>query len=92
MKPLLKKDITNFLDRFDNFSSSEIRGLQVLTPSSFELTLATQDKARAYDWITLTLNFNEVNDAKLVEEKNLPHIDLSEGMSLIHEGDMFALV
>jgi hypothetical protein len=90
MKPLLKKDIPSFLDRFDNFTSSEIRELKVITPTSFELTLTTQDKARAYDWITLSIAFNGIIDAKLVDESNLAHIDLSDGMSIVDDNGMFA--
>lgn len=85
MKPLLTKYFKTFLQRFDNFKDAQIRSLEVISASNITLTLETQDSARAYDWITLTLVFEGVSDAKLLEESKFSFIDTCEGISLFHE-------
>ena len=78
------------LQRFDNFKDAELRSLKVVTPTHIQLTIATQDKARAFDWITLELDFIGVSDAKLVEENKLPYIDMDDGVTLLHNNHEFA--
>lgn len=90
MKPLLKKELPNFLERFVHFSDAELRSVEVLSASQIQLTLAVQDKARAYDWITVTLLFSGVHDAKLPQENQLSFIDMSEGANIIVENETFA--
>jgi len=48
-------------------------------------TFALQDGARAFDWITLTLEFSGVSDAKLLNDTQLPLVDMSDGITLIDE-------
>ena len=55
-----------------------------------KISLAVQDSARAFDWIGLELLFSGVTDAKLVENEKLHLIDLSEGLSIINNDNMFA--
>ena len=90
MRPISKKELTTFVERFENFKDAELRSLEVLSASSLQLTLATQDKARAYDWITIKLLFNGITDAKLPEEKQLSFIDMSEGANIIIDEEKFA--
>lgn len=90
MKPLLQTQVPAFLKRFDNFKDAEFRSLEIISPLLITLTLATQDSARAYDWVTITLEFSGVSDAKLLSEKQLAYIDMSEGISLISIENKFA--
>lgn len=90
MRPLLQTQIKSFLKRFNNFENAEIRTLEIVTPQNILLTFALQDEARAYDWITLTLSFHEVSDAKLLTTNQLKLLDLSDGFSLFFEENQFA--
>ena len=90
MRPLLQTDIVPFLKRFDNFKDAEFRSLEIISPLLITLTLAVQDASRAFDWITITLEFSGISDAKLLEEQQLSFIDMSEGISLISIENKFA--
>jgi hypothetical protein len=90
MKPLLKNELGKFLDRFANFTSAEIRELNLISATSIEMVLATQDKARAFDWISLKIQFNVVYDARLVDENKLGFISMDNGISIINEDNKFA--
>ena len=85
MKPLNPAGITKLLERFDDFKESEIRSLEIISPTEMAMTFALQDKARAYDWITLQLLFSGVTDAKLVDANKLDYIDMSDGVSILYE-------
>ena len=90
MKPLTSPALPKFLDRFDNFKGGELRLLDVVSPFEIKITLATQDKARAYDWITIELLFSGVQAANLVEENQLGFIDMQDGVNIIFEENNFA--
>ena len=89
MKPLNPAGITKLLERFDDFKESEIRSLKIISPTEIAITFALQDKARAYDWITLQLFFSAVTDAKLVDANKLDYIDMSDGVSILYEEGHF---
>ncbi len=76
--------------RFDNFKNAELRSLDVVSPTHIKLNVAVQDSARAFDWITLELDFIGVTDARLLESKKLQFVDMSEGASLLHVNKEFA--
>ena len=83
MKPLLKKDLSAFLKRFDGFKDAELRSIEIISPTIVKITLAVQDSAREFDWITIKLELSEIIDARLLENSKLPHVDMSEGISII---------
>lgn len=90
MKPLLEKDLVNFLERFDNFKDGEFRSIEILSPTNISITLAGQDKARGFDWLSMKLEIVGVADAKLLDKSKLSHIDMDDGISIIKEDDKFA--
>lgn len=90
MRPLLKKEIDAFLDRFGRFVDSEFRSIDILSPNSIKITLAAQDSARGFDWITVDLEFDGVSDALLPQSSKLPHIDMGEGITITSQNDLFA--
>ena len=90
MRPLLPSQLKEFLDRFDYFKESEVRSLEIISPTIIEMTLTAQDKARAYDWVTITFLFDEVKDAKLINGSQIAYIDLDDGISIVTEDDFFA--
>lgn len=90
MKPIPQTQLSNFLERFSHFKDAELRSLEIILPTVIRVTLAAQDSARAYDWITVTFEFSGVSDAKLLEENQLSYVDMSDGISLIYEENKFA--
>ena len=85
MKPLLAKDLSSFMQRFDNFKDGEFRSLEVTSPLDMKLIFAVQDRAKEFDWITLELAFEGVSDAKLLDSSKLHLLDMSDGVSLLHD-------
>lgn len=89
MKPLLKNDINTFLKRFGNFVDAELHSIEIVSPTALRVTLNMQDSARAFDWVTLVLEFSGVSDAKVPENSKLPHIDMSDGITLLFVENTF---
>jgi hypothetical protein len=90
VKPLSINNIDSFLKRFDNFRGGELRSTEVISSSEIVVTLAAQDGARGFDWVSMKLEFSGVSDAKLLEEKKLSFVDMSDGISIINSGTDFA--
>jgi hypothetical protein len=78
------------LERFLNFEDAEFRSLEVINPTEMHLTFAVQDKARDFDWITLTLEFFGVKNARLIENSKLSFLDMSDGVSIIQQDALLA--
>ncbi len=90
MKPLLLNDLKSFLSRFDDFKGSEFRHIEILSPTSFIITLATQDSARGYDWISIDLEFSDANAANLLDNSQITLVDMTDGIEISHHGTNFA--
>ena len=78
------------LERFSHFKDAEFRSLEVTSPTDIKAVFAVQDSARDFDWITLTLEFSEVSDARLVDGNKIAYIDMSDGISIIKDGNFIA--
>lgn len=90
MKPLLAKDIKPLLARFSNFTDGELRSIEIISPAIIKITLAGQDRARGFDWLTISFEFSGVVDAKLLENSKLSLIDMSGGINVVWEDGNFA--
>ena len=90
MRPLSPNHIQTFLQRFENFSDAELRSMEVNSATSISVSMAVQDSARAFDWITITLTFEGVSDAKLIDANKLSFVDMSAGISILHTQNSFA--
>ncbi|WP_324171758.1 hypothetical protein [Sulfurimonas sp.] len=90
MKPLLKTELPNFLKRFGNFIDGEIRSIDIISPTIIKVTMAAQDSARGFDWLSINLEFSNIIDAKLIENSKLSLLDTSEGLALFFQDDCFA--
>lgn len=90
MKPLLKKDLASFCSRFDNFVDAEIRSIEVASKDVIKVVIAVQDSNREYDWITVTLEFNNISDAKLIDDAKIYLLDMNDGLSIISSDNTFA--
>ena len=83
MKPIT--DIKTFLKRFNNFVNAEFRSIEIISATSMKIIFATQDEARAFDWLTIELEFTEIFDAKLLDDSKLSFIDMDSGITLLQE-------
>jgi len=90
MRPLLQSQLLAFSDRFDKFVNAELESIQILSSTEINITMKLQDRARAFDWIELTLAFSGVSDALVPQENHLQFIDMSAGASLLHSEQLFA--
>ncbi len=90
MKPLLATQLDTFLQRFDNFRGGEIRSINVISPTKILMTLAGQDSARDFDWVSIKIEFNSVNDARVIESSKLKFIDMNNGINIINNDNLFA--
>jgi hypothetical protein len=90
VKPILAKDLPNFNSRFGGFVDAEIRCVEVMSPTVIQVVIACQDSARGFDWLTLNLEFSGITDARLLEKSKLSLVDMSDGISVIHEEKSFA--
>ncbi len=91
VKPLLPKELPSFVSRFGNFVDAEIRSINIVSPKTMNIVIACQDSARGFDWLTITLECNNIIDARLIENSKLSLVDMSEGASLIYEDGNFSL-
>ncbi|MBU0720046.1 hypothetical protein KJ877_01750 [bacterium] len=89
MKPLLAKELDNFLERFDYFKDGEFRSIDINSATSILITLSAQDKARAFDWVSIDLEFSGVSDARLLDNSKLSHVDMNEGISILFQDKNF---
>ena len=89
MQPLNKNSLQSFLKRFLNFEGALFQNLEILSATQIKITLDIQDSAKEFDWVRLMLEFSQVVDAKLLDDKRLSLLDLHEGVTLIHEDDSF---
>lgn len=88
MKPLNNIDL--FLKRFNNFKDGEFRSIKIISPTTIEIKLAGQDEAREFDWLGIKLEFTGINDAQLLENKKLMHLDMSNGISILNHNNSLA--
>lgn len=88
MKPLLNVD--DFLKRFNNFKDAELRSIEVISPTTMLVTLAGQDEARAFDWLSIKLELSGVSDARLLEDKKLSLLDMNDGISILNNTNSLA--
>jgi len=78
------------LERFNHFKDSEWRSLEIISPTEIQAVFATQDAARAFDWITITFTFRGVSDARLLDGNRISHVDMGDGLNIIKDGTAFA--
>ena len=90
MKPLTLNELPAFNERFSHFKDAEFRSLTITSPLQVQINLAVQDKARTFDWITITIEFNGVCDARLLENNRLSLVDMCDGANIIKDENLFA--
>lgn len=89
MKPLLVSTLEDFLYRFENFQNSQLDEIEITSPTSINVSISVQDRQRAFDWIGLNVLFEEVVEANLIDNEKLKHVNMEDGLSIIHENGLF---
>ena len=89
MRPLVSSELEDFLYRFENFAASQITQIDVISPQAVRVSLNVQDRHRSFDWIGIDLLFEEIAEAKLLEDEKLHLVDMEEGVSIIFENGLF---
>ncbi len=92
MKPLLAKDLPAFLKRFGNFVDGEFRDLEIISPTIMKLTLAGQDWARGFDWLSIEFEFNNINDANILDNSKLLHVDMEDGINIVYQNNQYKFI
>ena len=85
MKPLHVSQIESFNKRFNWLIDSELRRVDISSPTTIVIVFSVQDENRAFDWINLELEVSGVSDAHLVDENKIPFIDMSDGVNILYE-------
>ena len=93
MKPLNTNKLPELLTRIDQAINGELYSITMNNPQNFTVELSVQDKNRGYDWINIAFEIEGVSDAKLLEDKQLTLVDMSEGITLLHKASsiLFAI-
>ena len=91
MKPLERHKISELLTRIDHGVDGELVSVTMNNPQNFTVELSVQDKNRAYDWINIAFEIEDVSDARLLEDEKLSWVDMSEGISMICEAEVCAI-
>jgi hypothetical protein len=85
MKPLHVSQIESFNRRFNHLIDSELRRVDILSPTTMSIVLSVQDENRAFDWINLELEISGISDARLIDENKISFVDMSDGISILYE-------
>ncbi|UFS62519.1 hypothetical protein LOH54_12850 [Sulfurimonas sp. HSL-3221] len=92
MKPLSTASAASqLLERIVNGEGAMLRSLALNGPTTATLTLSVQDKHRGYDWIDISFEMSGMNDARLVDDKQLDFIDTDEGITVVLEDGQWGL-
>jgi len=92
VKPLATAAAANALcERILKGEEAMVRSLTVKGPTCAALTLSVQDTHRGFDWIDITFEMNGLNDARLVEDRQLSFIDTVEGITVLFEDGVWGL-
>ncbi len=91
MKPLSRSNAPMLLERLDGVKDALLRKITVTTPTSITVEFSVQDAHRGFDWINIAFAIEEVSDARLLDERNFKHADMSEGISLVFEAESVGL-
>lgn len=92
MRPLTASNTSTLIERIDHAKDGELRSIIMKDPTTFTVTFSVQDKNRGFDWINLALEVSSVHDARLIDDSKFNFVDMSDGVSILFEGDDCGLV
>ena len=91
MKPLCASDAQILLERLDGAKEAVLRKITMRGSTSISVEFSVQDAHRGFDWINIVFEMEGVSDARLLDDGNLKHVDMSEGISLVFESQRVGL-
>jgi hypothetical protein len=91
VKPLNKQSSLQLLERILNGTDAELRSITVLGPTTMQLRLSVQDKNRGFDWLDIIFEVSGITHAQLLDDSKLAYVDMSEGISILFDGDNVGL-
>ncbi len=81
-------EIEALLNKYNNFKYEQIRSVEQLPDSSKIVTLVVQDDD-GEDINTIKLEFTNVKDSKILVNDVLSFLDMTSGITLIKENDLY---
>ena len=82
------EEINTLLEKYNNFRDAQIRSVETLSESSKMLTIVVQDDD-GEDVNTIKLTFSNINDSRILENGVLSFLDMTSGITLIKENDLY---
>ncbi len=85
MRPLISSSASILLERIEHTKGGELRSIIMQDPTTFTLTFSVQDRNRGFDWINIAFEISGIYDARLIDDKKLAFVDMSDGVSILFE-------
>ena len=82
------EEIDTLLKKYNNFKYEQLRSIQQLPDGSKIVTLVVQDED-GEDTNTVKLEFNNINDSKILVNDVLSFLDMTSGITLIKENNLY---
>ena len=80
--------INALLQKYNNFRDAQIRSIQQPSESKKIVTIVTQDD-EGEDLDTVTIEFNDIKKARILQNHVLPFLDMMSGISIVKENDLY---
>ena len=82
------EQINSVLEKYDNFRDAQIRSIESPTDSSKIITIVVQDDD-GDDLNTISIEFNNIKEARILQNSVLPFLDMMSGISIVKEHDLY---
>lgn len=82
------EQIDSLLEKYDHFKDAQIRSIQQPSDTSAIVTIVVQDDD-GEDINTITLEFDQIKESRILVDHVLPFLDMMGGISLINENDFY---
>lgn len=82
------QEINALLEKYNNFKDEMLRKIEKSSDTSFILTIVMQDDD-GEDLNSVKIEFNDVQNSKILVDSVLPYMDMTSGITLIKENDLY---
>jgi hypothetical protein len=82
------EEINTLLEKYNNFKYAQIRSIRPVSSSSKVVTLVVQDDD-GEDVNSVQIEFDNINDSKILDNSVLSFLDMGDGISLIQEHNLY---
>ena len=80
--------INTLLEKYDNFRGAQIRSVEYISLTERIVTIGDEDED-GEDMYAVKLRFTEIQSSKILEQSVLSYLDMSSGITLIKENDLY---